>query len=248
MRSGDDRVAATGVPAMLDHPIRMPTRPRTSSIPASRAEAVATELRELIREGTYAPGDRLRQVELAGRFGVSTTPLREALLALTQEGLVQQDAQRGFVVFEASPEDLADIYAIRVPLEAMATESAAARLTPAQLDALGAILDEMRDASPRRYIELNHEFHSQIYAASGRPRLTRLIESLRREAAHYIGLNISQYDEAYAQEVQLEHEGILQALRSGTPKRAGRAVREHLEHHARHTAALIAARHPPPAS
>jgi DNA-binding GntR family transcriptional regulator len=213
-------------------------------IGVTRAEAVAAELRQLIRDGSFAAGARLRQAELAGRFGVSTTPLREALLTLAQEGLVQQDAHRGFVVFEPTPEDLADIYAIRVPLEAMATESAAGRLTAAQLDALDRILEAMRTATPSGYVELNHRFHDQIYSASGRPRLVRLIDVLRREAARYVSLNVSQYDEEYRRATQAEHEAIVHRLRSGTPKQAARAVREHLEHYACHTAGLLTAPHP----
>jgi DNA-binding GntR family transcriptional regulator len=231
---------------MLDHQGVAPVRARRSSMPRTRAEAVAAELRELIRTGVYAPGDRLRQVELAERFDVSTTPLREALLALAQEGIVSQDPNRGFVVFAPSPDDLAEIYAIRVPLEVMATESAAGRLTQADLDGLAEILAEMRTETSRRYVELNDEFHSRIYAAAARPRLIRMIDMLRQEASHYLSMNVSQYDDAYRHETEAEHDAILQALRNGTPKQAGRALRQHLEHSARHTAMLIEAAHAPP--
>jgi DNA-binding GntR family transcriptional regulator len=213
--------------------------PRTSILIPTRAGAVADRLRELIRSGELAPGTRLRQDEFAERFGVSTTPVREAFLALEREGLLRRNPHRGVVVFMPSVEELTDVYEIRAVLEPLATELATKQLTEADLAALERIVAQMRDARPKRFVELNLQLHSRIYAAAGRPRLGEIIDALREPAANYIGMNIDRYDQNYRDEVQAEHEAIVEALKSRTPKRAARAMREHLEHSGRHIVSLI---------
>jgi DNA-binding GntR family transcriptional regulator len=212
---------------------------RTSILLPTRAGAVAERLRVLIRSGELAPGTRLRQDEFAERFGVSTTPVREAFLALEREGLLRRNPHRGVVVFMPSVEELTDVYEIRAVLEPLATELATKQLSEADLAALERIVAHMRDARPRRFVELNIQLHGRIYAAAGRPRLSEIIDGLREPAANYISMNIDLYDQNYRDEVQAEHEAILEALRSRAPKRAARAMREHLEHSARHIVPLI---------
>src|SRR4051794_36845388 len=114
---------------------------RTRSIvPATRAEAVATELRRLITSGELAPGTHLRQTDIAARFGVSTTPVREAFMILAREGVVRQDAHRGVVVFEPSVKDVTETYEIREVLEGLAAELATKQLTDDDLQALEALV------------------------------------------------------------------------------------------------------------
>jgi DNA-binding GntR family transcriptional regulator len=218
----------------------MPSTTAKSRLPLTRAGAVAAQLRELINSGEIPPGSRLRQTEVARRFGVSTTPVREAFVALAREGLVRQDAHRGVVVFVPSVEELEEIYEIRGALEPLATRLAAGRLREAELDTLDRIVAQMRTADPRRYVELNRELHGLIYEAAGRPRLSEMIDGLREAAASYISMNVTQYDEHYRRQVQEEHERIVAALRCGTPVEAADAVREHLAHNWPHVAGLIA--------
>ena len=104
-----------------------------SGSPPTRAGAVAEKLRRLIQSGEIAPGSRLRQNELAERFGVSTTPVREAFAELAREGIVRLDAHRGATVFRPSLDELIEIYEIRGALEPLATELAAARATDDEL-------------------------------------------------------------------------------------------------------------------
>jgi DNA-binding GntR family transcriptional regulator len=75
-------------------------------MPGTRADSVAAEFRHMILSGELPAGSRLRQVEVSERFGVSTTPVREAFLSLSREGLVRQDAHRGFTVLLPSRDDL----------------------------------------------------------------------------------------------------------------------------------------------
>lgn len=205
----------------------------------TRAGAVAERLRQMIKSGELPPGTHLRQADFAERLGVSTTPVREAFVALAREGLVRQDAHRGVVVFEPSVDELDEVYEIRMALEPFATELATKQLTDHDLIALGRIVEQMRAAKPKRYVELNSEFHTRIYDAAARPRLSEIIDGLRATSWNYISMNVGQYNEDYRHEVQAEHEEILAALKARAPKRAARAVKEHLEHSARYVAKLI---------
>jgi DNA-binding GntR family transcriptional regulator len=207
--------------------------------PLTRTDAVAAELRRLIHSGELPPGTHLRQTEIARRFGVSTTPVREAFASLAREGLVRQDAHRGVVVFEPSLEELRENYEIRGALEGLATELAAPRLHVQDLEDLRALVDQMRRVGDEGFPTLNHTFHTRIYAATGRPRLAEMIESLREVAASYLAMTVRTTDSRYRTAVQDEHDQILVALRARDAKRAGRLMRAHLRHNQRQLAALI---------
>ena len=208
-------------------------------MPLTRAGAVAAELRRLIQSGEMPPGTRLRQTEIAERFGVSTTPVREAFVTLAREGLVRQDAHRGVVVFAPSTAELLEIYEMREALEPLATKIAAKNIGEAELDELDEIVKSMRTATPEEYAALNRRLHARIYEAADRPRLLDIIETLREAAASYLSLTVRQYDASYRKQVQREHEEIVRQLRSGTPAKAAKAIREHLEHNAAHVRTLI---------
>lgn len=211
----------------------------TLTMPKTRAGAVAAQLRELIQNGDIGPGERLRQAQVAERFGVSTTPVREAFVTLAREGLVRQDAHRGVVVLAPSAAELAEIYEIRSVLEPLATRIAAKKMTPELLDDLSRIVGEMKTADPDHYAALNRELHGKIYAAAERPRMLEIIESSREAAARYLAMTISQYDEDYRDQVQREHEEIVGCLRNSTPAKAARAMEKHLQHNAAHVRTLM---------
>src|SRR5215218_5709527 len=99
----------------------------------TRAGLVAQRLRDMIESGELAPGAVLRQTEIAERFGVSTTPVREAFATLMREGVVRQDAHRSVMVFQPAADELAQIYEIRGALEPLATELAAKNITDDQV-------------------------------------------------------------------------------------------------------------------
>jgi DNA-binding GntR family transcriptional regulator len=205
----------------------------------TRAGAVASRLREEIQSGQITSGTRLRQVDVAERFGVSTTPVREAFVTLAREGLVTQDAHRGVVVFAPSVEELAEIYEIRVVLEPVATRIAATQMTSETLDELDAIVARMPDASPSEYAELNSALHTGIYRVANRPLLLGMIENLRERAASYMLIGVTKYSNVYFDKVQEEHEEIVALLRDGTPAQAARAVKIHLENSASQVTGLL---------
>ncbi len=194
---------------------------------ATRAEAVADRLRGDISRGALAPGTRLRQLELAKRFGVSTTPVREAFYLLQREGLVRIDAQRGATVFIPTAADLSEVYEIRAPLEALAAAKAAESISDEDAAELETILDEMRDSTdPERYVTLNQQFHNTLYKLAGRPRLTKLIADLRDATKAYLHVYAA-HDGATAR-LDAEHREILAACKAHDPQRAAQAVEKHL--------------------
>jgi DNA-binding GntR family transcriptional regulator len=186
-------------------------------------------LRQEIYGGTYPPGARLRQGALATRFGVSTTPVREALSALQAEGLVSVDPHRGAVVVQPTPDDVRESFAIREVLETLALESAIPVISDAELDQLQSYIAEMQGVSTYdEWALLNETFHRELYEASRRRRLCDLIESLRVSSQHFIHLALS--GRVPGPEVDAEHQAILDACRSRNIQAARAALHRHIEH------------------
>lgn len=192
-------------------------------------EQIAAALRQDIVTGRLAAGARLRQVEIAQRFGVSTTPVREAFALLQSDGLVRIDTHRGVTVFLPTIEDLIEHYEIRRALEMLAAEKAAERFRPHDAPPLVAILDEMRTTSdPVRYVERNQAFHLALYRLSGRARLVAMIEDLRNASLAYNHLYAAADVPRDAERLDAEHREILAACLAGDPARAANAVRDHI--------------------
>jgi DNA-binding GntR family transcriptional regulator len=131
---------------------------------------VRDELQHAILEGVLQPGERLRAEALAQRFGTSRTPVREALLQLEAQGLVEVEPNRGAVVRAFDAADLLDLYELRALLEPAAAARAATRIEDEQIEQLTELTDD--DASPERQMAANEQFHRIIVEAAGSPRLT----------------------------------------------------------------------------
>jgi DNA-binding GntR family transcriptional regulator len=200
--------------------------------PATTVQAAIARLRAEIYDGALPPGTRLRQSEIAARFGVSTTPVREALSALQAEGLVGIDPHRGAVVFKPGAEDVAESFEIRRALESLAVEKAIPNLDDAALARLQDLIDSMREASDyQRWEELNESFHRTLYQASGRPRLLELIASMRRASRFYIHLAVSA--QLPNEGVDAEHQAILDACKERNVRKAKSAIERHIASTAR---------------
>jgi DNA-binding GntR family transcriptional regulator len=201
--------------------------------------SVAASLREDIVSGQLESGTRLRQVELAQRFGVSTTPVREALAALQSEGLVRLHPQRGAVVFVPTVEGLREHYEIRAALEALAAAKAAEAFEPAWARPLTLLLDEMRDGpAAARYIALNQRFHTMLYEHCGRPKLVEMIAGMRDASSSYLHIYRAAEDFPVAR-LDAEHREILAACVARDPERAAAATRAHLHHTVEHVAGRL---------
>lgn len=202
------------------------------------AKAVAERLRDEIQEGSLAPGTRLRQNEIAQRFGVSTTPVREAFAQLQAEGLVRIDPHRGAVVFHPTTEDLLEFYEIREVLESLAVVRAIPRLKPEVVKDLGALIDRMRRTDDaRRWLKLNDDFHLRLYSCAGMPRLAALIENLRDASTPYIYMFVAARPPS--ERANEEHQAILDACVRGDPAAAQEAIRRHLDSAAQDLAGFL---------
>jgi DNA-binding GntR family transcriptional regulator len=190
----------------------------------SKSDFVTAALREYIITGELEAGTPLRQRDLAEQFGVSPTPVREALRRLEAEGLVDYDLHRGATVIEASMGATEENYEIRAVLESLAARLAAGRITAEALDRLRVLHERLLAAGPRdaAATELNRQFHFQIYEASASPMLLALLRLLWGSFPRG-----PQMARPIAESVE-EHAQILAALQRGDAPAAERLTREHI--------------------
>jgi len=196
-------------------------RPTTTAL-------VIERLRDEIRRGDLAPGMRLRQMQVANRFGVSSTPVREAFTALQREGLLVSSPHRGVVVFHPTVADLRETYEIRIPLEALATRLAVQHITEDDLIVLRELNEQMR--TDEDYGALNREFHARIYEAARRPKLVQIISDLRDASAAYLRVYQKVAQDAPGADWLDEHAAILDALEARDGSAAEAAMVAHLQH------------------
>jgi DNA-binding GntR family transcriptional regulator len=198
------------------------------SVTRTFKDSLVDYLRDDIVRGTYAPGEYLRLDDIAARFNVSTMPVREALRDLEAEGLVTIFPHRCAIVTELTAEELEDIYDIRATLEAIATRSAVAQMSEDTCRELAEIVARMDEqlGHVARLVQLNHQFHSTLYAASGRRHLCDLNRTLRHRTQHYLHAYIE--DSGSMALAQAEHRAILEACRQGDAEKAASLVKKHV--------------------
>jgi DNA-binding GntR family transcriptional regulator len=194
-------------------------------------ETVA-RLRTMITEGDLLPGSRIAERELCERFGISRTPLREALKVLASEGLVELLPHRGARVTSPSPDELRDAFEVVASLEALAGELAARRIDEAGLAQIEAahlqMAEHYRRGELAEYFACNQIIHESINRAAGNAQLTEVyaLVSNRVRRARYMA---NHSPERWA-EAMREHEAILDALRRRDGTACGALLRAHLEH------------------
>ena len=201
--------------------------------PESRStahERVLDALREQIISGELAPGSRLSVYHLAERFGVSRTPVREAVLQLVRAGMLSIERNRGVVVRGLSVHDIHEIFDMRLLLEVPAAGFAAGLRDPALADGLYGLLAVMRESIAAgdltRFVDTDRELHGMILRATGNERLVRQIEELR-DATQAMGASTFNRTRRL-QQVEEEHVPIVQAIGNGDRRAAEDAMRAHL--------------------
>lgn len=194
-----------------------------------RDEVLAT-LRQALISGGFEAGERIREVELASRLGVSRGTLREALRHLEQEGLIVTNPHRGTFVVKLTPEEATDIYGLRIALEAYAVERATELATASEVDQLQAAVDAFRTVvttertflSPR--VELDLQFHELICELSGNARLLRTW----KELCGPLRLLLSTFQAPYMSGAPDHHQRVVDAVRTGDSVAARAILTEHL--------------------
>lgn len=195
-------------------------RPRTAV-----DDAIAA-IRQLIASGELMAGQPLRQDELAARFGVSRTPLREAIARLEVEGLVVTEPHRGAVVFRPTTENLREIYEFRLILEPFAVAIVAREHDEAQLDVLEELRIKVEECADWEFARYNSEFHIALCALSGRHRICEAISTLRYQADPYVGMLVGVGGRGRAED---EHGMLLDVIRSRDAESAAELTRHHLQ-------------------
>lgn len=194
------------------------------------SEMVVDQLRERILGGEYVPGERLGEVELADKLGVSRTPVREALRRLTAEGLVDLVPNKGARVVEYPRRDLDQIFKIRARVEGLAAREAARTATDADIDHLERVATELKERSDAGRLEdvyrLNAEFHGSLNALAGSAVLTATVGQLIHSSV--LSRTLHSFDEAARQRSANHHLEIVAALRARDPEWAGAVMTAHL--------------------
>lgn len=182
---------------------------------------------EAIDTGTYKPGSRLVESELAERFGVSRTPIREALQRLETQSLLTRDG-RSLIVASLDHSQLSELYVVRGSLEGLAARLAARHATPEEMAVLRDMLDADRNLvnDPEAMSRANRRFHKQIHLASHNRFLVRQLDLVHRSMALLASTSIAV--KGRSMDTLEEHEQIVAAIESGDGDAADKALREHI--------------------
>ncbi len=199
----------------------------------SASEHAYGALRQAIASGEFAGGQRLTEQMLSERFGISRTPIRDALRRLEMEGLIAAGTGRGFRVAEWTRDEIDQVFNIRAMLESYAIERAARLATDEQIEELGRLSELMIDHTPPRSDEdfrvlsdSNERFHKLIIEAAKSDRLARLI-SMTIDMA-LVFRTYKMYSERDLQRSSLHHREMAEALRARSPNWAASVMRSHL--------------------
>jgi DNA-binding GntR family transcriptional regulator len=199
-------------------------------ITTTRSDNLRSRLEEEIIEGRLQPGQRLDESEIAKRFDVSRTPVREALRSLAASGLIEMRPRQGAVVATLTIPALVEMFEVMSELEGLCVRLACRRITPEQRRAIKAAhqgcIESARDEDPERFYAANKVFHETIYAASRNRFLEQTTRNVRNSVAPYRRY-ITYQPGRMAGSVE-EHEAVLNAILSGNVEEGHRLMRAHV--------------------
>lgn len=196
----------------------------------TRSETLREQIEEMIAVGTLKPGQHLDETVLAEKFGVSRTPIREALIQLASMGIIVIRPRRGAIVAEIGPQQLIEMFEVMAELEAMCARLAARRMSPAEhavLKATHLACKEARDeADSDAYFYKNEEFHRQIYIGSKNAFLEEQARALQRRLRPYRRLQLRVRNRVTASFD--EHGAVVDAIIEGKGELAAELLRQHI--------------------
>lgn len=215
--------------------------PSTDSVTdtgSALVDELAANIRAKIMSGEIPIGAPLRQAELATEFGISRTPVREALRQLQAGGLIEIVPNRGAIVRVPVAWEVREVYEVRAELEALAAKRGVKRMTPEMIDQLRAVNDAMyghstqaaEDTLPEGELagSENDQFHTLIYRASGNSRLQRMLTEINEAFPRNVSALILRENPRHREENFKEHEQIIAAFSAGDEKKAASLVRAHV--------------------
>lgn len=208
---------------------------------AGSADKACSEIRRLVINYKYRPGDRLYETALAEDMAMSRTPIREALTRLVSCGFLERDPRRrGYRVPSLSSTDMQAVFRLRLLLEGYATRLAARRVTSEDIESLYVLNDQERkfffEENRTSYSALNEKFHFMMATKSGEPYLARYIEEMLSRAtlygvffgAFYIKVFRGSDVNSRLKPAYVEHRAVIDALAEGDGDKAVVAIRDHL--------------------
>lgn len=195
----------------------------------SRVEIAYDRLLTAIQEGELKPGTRIREVDLAEQFGISRTPIRDAILKLESEGLLIHEARKGAVIKSLSHREIIELYAMREVLEGTAARYAAQHASEAEIDELKALNILMNECKYEavRVVSLNRQFHNLLYNCANNRYLLTALRSLSNAMALLGKTTLA--DPARTEEAFAEHDRIVNAINERDGDSAELAAREHIQ-------------------
>jgi DNA-binding GntR family transcriptional regulator len=198
-----------------------------SSVSDGRKRSTYERVRDAILDGTFTPGSPLVEVTVAEMYGVSRTPIREAMTRLEQDGLVER-GPRGLIVRERSPEEILDIYETRITLEATASRIAAERWTALDLGRLRrAMADclEVKTSDTGRMAAVNRAFHSAVWQCGRNQSLVDLLNRLSMHLTRYPETTLAH--PGRWEEACLEHSRMVDAIAARDGELASQLATQH---------------------
>ena len=204
---------------------------KTTTSNQTRAERLAGQISNAILTGEFQPGARLDEQQLAGRFGVSRTPVREALRQLATSGLIDLRPRRGAVVASVTPDELQTMFAAMAEMEAACARLSAMHMTPVERDQLRQLQNTMSElvkaGDPDAYADANQAFHLSIYTGSHNSVLADFTARLRSRLAPF---RRAQFRAAGRLPLSWdEHHAVVEAILAGNPEEAHAAMLRHVD-------------------
>lgn len=199
-------------------------------------DVVFETLRQAILRGELKPGERLMEIHLAQKLGVSRTPVREAIRKLELEGLVLMIPRKGAVVAEITISDLEDVLEVRTALEELAVRKACGRITPEQLEEVKRCSEEFKRALMGEDVtacaQADVKFHDAIYECTGNKRLIQILNNLREQMYRY---RMEYLKDKRSHELLVrEHDEIVRGLEERDVQLALEATCRHIERQKEH--------------
>ena len=198
-------------------------------------DVVFNTLRQAILRGELKPGERLMEVQLANKLGVSRTPIREAIRKLELEGLVLMIPRKGAEVADITEKSLMDVLEVRKALEELAVQLCCDKITGKEIEELHRAADDFRrilktSDDVTEIAEADVRFHDIIYLATGNQKLIQILNNLREQMYRY-RVECIKRKESHPILIA-EHEEIIRHIEKGEKDEAARVVSRHIENQA----------------
>ena len=204
-------------------------------------DVVFNTLREAILKGELKPGERLMELQLAAKLGVSRTPIREAIRMLEQEGLAVTIPRKGAEVAKMTEKDMEDVLQIREALDELAAKIACEQISEEQLEELVATMHEFEESTKtdnvKKIAEADVKFHDIIYQSTGNPKLVNMLNNLREQMYRYRVEYLK--DENNYPTLMKEHKDIVEGLVRKNKTQVTETMHQHVKNQAVAVKAMI---------